>query len=148
MLKALAVGAVAIGLGLLLAQPVDAEEGSDEPALTELVQVLRDRGVLEEGDYHALIAKAAKRENPKWYDRIEIWGDLRLRYEAFFFFDNPVPGLNHTPDRHRARYRLRLNFNRRDFGRLRQLINDLNRCCGELVATPGPPARVGSPDEG
>jgi uncharacterized protein (TIGR00730 family) len=40
--------------------------------------------------------------------------------------------------------RLRLNFNRRDFGRLRLLLDDLNRAAGEPVAAPSPAACIAS----
>ena len=59
MLNTLIARAFAIGTTVALANPAAAVGGGEDPALTELVQILRDRGVLEEDEYHALTAKAA-----------------------------------------------------------------------------------------
>jgi hypothetical protein len=96
----------------LLVQPVLAKDGEvRDPKLDELIEILRERGVLEPGDEEALEKAAA--ENPsklaEWLERISIWGDFRGRYEYFTFFDDPVDGQKDRGDRHRLRYRLRLN---------------------------------------
>ena len=115
MRKALVMGSLLVGFGLLPALAL-AETG--DPALSELVRILRDRGVLDEEQYRTLAAKAESRESEHWSDRIEMWGDFRARYEYFDYYDDKVNGVVDTlagpvrvfeDDRHRLRYRLRLN---------------------------------------
>jgi len=106
---------LAIGvLALLLAGPAPAAQDGNEvrdPALDELIEILRQRGVLEARDEQAIEQAAA--EDPAWYEklaqRIDLWGDFRGRYEYFSFFDDPINADRNLPDRHRLRYRLRLN---------------------------------------
>jgi len=85
------------------AAPVRAGE-EDDPALTELVEILREKGVLDEAEYEGLAARAAREEARRddgWWDRILLSGDFRARHESIFF--------QNTQDRHRERYRLRLS---------------------------------------
>lgn len=84
---------------MLSSQPVVAD---DDVALTQLVRILRDQGVLDEDQYQDLSAKAADREQ-RWYDRINLAGDFRARYERFEFDHD-------KRDRARARYRARLDL--------------------------------------
>jgi opacity protein-like surface antigen len=101
-IKMLAVFGVAAAIGG--ASPVAAAE--EEPALTDLVQILKNEGVLDEGQYHELTAKAAKREaKESWTDRISLWGDFRGRYGGFFYTKEDSDVRN----RSRLRYRFRLN---------------------------------------
>jgi hypothetical protein len=94
-IKMLAVfGLVAvIGGGAPVA--AETEEGQE---LTDLVQILKNEGVLDEGQYNELTAKAAKREAKKsWSDRISMRGDLRgrwgglLLHQGGFGFSEPQP---------------------------------------------------------
>jgi hypothetical protein len=101
-IKMLTVFAIAAAIGG--AGPVTAAE--EEQALTDLVQILKNEGVLDEGQYNELTAKAAKREAKKsWTDRISLWGDFRGRYEGFFYTKDDSDVRN----RSRLRYRFRLN---------------------------------------
>ena len=90
---------------IVIAPPLARASGgsADDPALSELVRILRQQGVLSEEQYVEISAKAAARESERsWYDRIDISGDFRLRYEYFDFDDKR--------DRGRGRYRARLGF--------------------------------------
>lgn len=112
--KTWAAIASAVGIALLLAPPPAAsEDRSDDPALTELVQILRDRGVLDDAQYQSLTAKAtdvAQGGQQSWTDRIEMWGDFRARYESFYYSGDRVDGQRSHDERHRLRYRFRLNL--------------------------------------
>ena len=80
----------------------------EEPALTDLVQILRQEGVIDDEQYAQLSSKAEKKQNKDaWYERFSMWGDFRLRWEGFFY-DKDTTG-NERNDRSRLRYRLRLN---------------------------------------
>jgi hypothetical protein len=101
-IKMLTVFAIAAAIGG--AGPVTAAE--EEQALTDLVQILKNEGVLDEGQYNELTAKAAKREaKQSWTDRISLWGDLRGRWEGFYYTKSD----SDYKDRNRLRYRFRLN---------------------------------------
>jgi len=79
-----------------------------DPALTDLVQILHDQGVIDDAQLNQLSAKAAAQEHAKeesWTDRLSLWGDLRGRYEGFYYVGDD----SDVPDRSRLRYRLRLN---------------------------------------
>jgi hypothetical protein len=101
-------------IALVLAAPVLAaeEKPARDPALDELIEILRERGVLDPGDEEAIEKAAA--EDPAWFEelarRIRFWGDFRGRYEYFSYFDDPVDAHRLLGDRHRLRYRLRLNL--------------------------------------
>ena len=104
------IRALAMCAALLLAAPALAKD-DDDLALTELLQVLRKQGVIEEEQYQALAIKAEKQDEKRsWTDRISMWGDFRGRYEHFSFFDDPIGGNRFLPDRDRFRLRLRLNM--------------------------------------
>jgi len=101
--KMLAVFGVVAAIGG--AAPVAAEIKKDQ-ALTDLVQILKNAGVLDEGQYNELTAKAAKREaKQSWTDRISLWGDFRGRWESFIY----TKGDSDFRNRSRLRYRFRLN---------------------------------------
>ena len=84
--------ALAALAALMLTHPAAADSGTEDPALTELVQILRQQGVLDEAEYETIAAKATARaamqDKQSWYDRIEMWGDFRARYEFFNFFSD------------------------------------------------------------
>lgn len=97
---------------LLLAGPAaGADVDDDDIALTELVKILRDQGVLDEQQYETLSAKAAvQQEERSWLDRIEIWGSLRSRWESFYYLNQPATDQADRSNRQRLRYRLLLNL--------------------------------------
>lgn len=80
----------------------------------EILQILNERGLIDEAEYTRLLAKsaaeAAKHKLPPVaaaLERIDFSGDLRLRYETFNYQHDPT-GVDAT-NRERFRYRLRLS---------------------------------------
>lgn len=104
------------GLALALALPMgavtaDAADESSDPALTALVQALRDRGVLDEQQYTEISAKAAAKQaeaTPGWWEKISVWGDFRARYEGFWY-ERDADGTREDSQQ-RGRYRLRVGM--------------------------------------
>ena len=97
---------MACAASMLVAAPA----GADESSMHDLIGVLKERGVLEEGEYERIAAKnaayeAEQREANK--PTLSFWGDFRGRYEGFIY-DEDETGVERT-NRHRARYRFRLN---------------------------------------
>ncbi len=80
----------------------------DNPALVETLQIMRDRGMIDEAKYGELVAKnqAWEQSHPSWLSRLEWSGDLRGRLENFWYEEDPF-GVD-TENRTRARYRLRV----------------------------------------
>jgi len=98
----------AIGMALSGAQAASA--GKDESSLHDLITVLKERGVIDEGDYESIAAKNAAWEQQQAESRkptLSFWGDFRGRYEGIIY-DEDETGSERT-NRHRGRYRLRLN---------------------------------------
>lgn len=94
----------------LIASGSAAEE--NEAGLAELVDVLHEKGLLDEGQYAQIRSKAEKQSDEEaWFERISIWGDFRARYEHFLRDSDRVAG--DPDDRSRARYRLRVNLKAR-----------------------------------
>lgn len=96
-------------LSVAIAAPAVAEE---EPTLTEIVNILREKGLLDEDQHADLAAKAAKEQDKQdWTDRVSVWGDFRARFEAFQFEQDVYSRSTGTRlhDRYRGRYRGRLN---------------------------------------
>lgn len=83
---------------------------ADESSLHDLIVVLKERGVIEESDYESIAARNAAYEAQQKEARkptLSFWGDFRGRYEGIFY-DKDETGVERT-NRHRGRYRLRLN---------------------------------------
>lgn len=104
-LRGLMIGGV---LGASLFSPVVTAQSVDA-----LLDKLVEKGVLtvkeanqlrEEADKNFTTAYSAKSGMPEWVTAFKINGDLRGRYEGFFYEDDK------TVDRHRFRYRVRLGF--------------------------------------
>lgn len=78
--------------------------------MQDLIMVLRDRGVIDESDYESIAARNAAYEEQQRQDRmpaLSFWGDFRFRSENFWYQKDDT-GFEHR-DRHRLRYRFRLN---------------------------------------
>jgi hypothetical protein len=93
------------------AHPVSAAESKEDPTLSEIVNILREKGLIDDDQQAELTAKAAKEEARRsWTDRISLFGDLRGRFEAFDYQkDIYTRSVGATiTDRYRARYRARL----------------------------------------
>lgn len=83
-------------------------EGTDKSVVDEILNVLHERGDLDQADYERLVSKNAeheKKQSASWTSRIAISGDLRARYEGFFFHPDQIADLE---NRHRGRYRARI----------------------------------------
>jgi hypothetical protein len=103
------IAVLLVGWGLFAAAgPAAAAEQDEQTALTALVKTLHDRGVIDEEEYTEISAKAAARSVESeggWWQRLTFFGDLRGRYEGFWY--------QHDPDgtkldsQQRGRYRLR-----------------------------------------
>lgn len=82
----------------------------DNPAVVETLEILRDRGMIDDAKYAELVAKnqAWEAARPSLLSRIEWSGDFRGRLENFWYQKDDFPGSESTPDRSRGRYRLRI----------------------------------------
>jgi putative porin len=98
------VCALAAALGAASAAPAAGEE----PVIEDVLQILKERGLVDDGQYNELLAKHQSWEtkNGPLLGRIEFSGDLRLRYENFWF-DEDEFGVDRS-NRNRLRYRLRI----------------------------------------
>jgi hypothetical protein len=87
------------------ALPAGAEEN---PALLETLEIMRDRGLIDDAKHAELVAKnqAWEASHPSLLSRLEWSGDIRGRLENFWY-DRDGFGTD-TQDRTRGRYRLRL----------------------------------------
>ena len=85
--------------------PVGAEDGA---VVEEILQVLRDRGIVDDAEYQRLAAKNAKyeAEQNSWMPEIDWSGDFRFRHESWWI-DEDETGFD-GDDRFRIRYRFRL----------------------------------------
>ncbi len=102
---ALALGVLTSGVG------VAAQPDEDAGALTTLVKMLHDEGVIDEQQYTEISARAAAKQaeqTPGWWERFSFWGDFRGRYEGFFYERDPDG--ERMDNQQRGRYRLRLGL--------------------------------------
>ena len=94
--RVLAAAAIAVAV----AGPVHAGETLSEDRIDALIEVLRERGVIESEDAQAILERNAAYEKKRsWLSRLSFSGDLRGRYEKFWNQDRR--------NRERLRYRLR-----------------------------------------
>jgi putative porin len=93
------------------AEEKEKEQAKEEPTLSDIVNVLHDKGLIDDDEHAKLAAKAAKEEaKSAWTDRISVWGDLRARLESFDYDEDvysQAAGIR-LHDRTRGRYRARL----------------------------------------
>jgi hypothetical protein len=84
-----------------------ARAGEPEPVIEDVLEILKERGIVDDGQYNELVAKHQTWEtkNGPLLGRIEFFGDLRLRYENFWYDDDEV---SDRSNRNRLRYRLRI----------------------------------------
>ena len=80
----------------------------ENPALLETLEIMRDRGLIDEAKHAELVAKnqAWEASHPSLLSRLEWSGDFRGRLENFWY-DRDDFGTD-TSDRTRGRYRLRI----------------------------------------
>ena len=80
----------------------------DSAVVEEILQVLKDRGIVDEDEYQRLAAKNAKyeAENESWMPEIDWSGDFRFRQENWWYGEDETGA--ERSDRSRIRYRFRL----------------------------------------
>ena len=87
-----AVWAVWVLAGVLLGAPALAAE--DENVVGEVLEILKQRGLVDEQEYERLSLKNAAyeehRESEGFMSRIEWSGDMRMRLENFWYDRDPV----------------------------------------------------------
>jgi hypothetical protein len=104
-LKWTATGVAA--LALLIGGAPGSATAEDEGAVEDLILLLQDRGVIEAGDATRIIERnRAVQQKESWADRITFFGDMRARYENFWYDKDPL-GVT-SKNRSRLRYRLRV----------------------------------------
>jgi hypothetical protein len=108
MRRTLARFAAVMGLAALAAAPVQAEEEDAQPVIQDVLEILKERGLVDEGQYNELVAKNQVYEEKQegLLGHIKFSGDLRLRYENFWYDDDELG--DDRSNRNRLRYRLRL----------------------------------------
>jgi hypothetical protein len=86
--------------------PAGAED--DGAVVEEILQVLKDRGIVDETEYQRLAAKNAayEAERNSWMPEIDWSGDFRFRHESWWYEEDEIG--NERSDRYRIRYRFRL----------------------------------------
>lgn len=119
--KALAL----IVLGSFVTAPALAEE----PVIGEVLQILKDRGLIDEAKHSELVAKNSsyEEEHKSLLGRIEWSGDFRARLENFWHSEDGLG--SQRANRTRARYRLRLG------GKAR--INDFTKVVFRIASGEG-----------
>lgn len=90
----------------LLGWPASAAQ---DELLTDMVEIMREEGVIDDAEYSRMREKAARRDaETSWWERLTFSGDLRVRYETFVYNRDALG--QDRPSRGRARYRARLKL--------------------------------------
>jgi hypothetical protein len=109
--KRIAIGVTcALVAVLAVASPGSAAKPESDLALQELIEILRQKELIDDDQYMDLAQKAAAEEakqKKSWTERFSFWGDMRGRWESFAYNDDPFAPAE--PNRNRLRYRFRLN---------------------------------------
>jgi hypothetical protein len=93
-----------------IAVPALADEKKEEPTLSDIVNILHDKGLIDDEQQAALMAKASKEQaKHSWTDRITMFGDLRARFEGYDYDQDAYADAQgiRNQDRYRGRYRAR-----------------------------------------
>ena len=104
------IGGLVLALALVASPAAAADEKQDDGAVVnDILQVLKERGIVDEGEYQRMAAKNARYEQEKegFLPKIEWWGDFRFRHESFFYGRDDAG--NDRNNRFRIRYRFRLS---------------------------------------
>lgn len=101
-----AFAAIVGGLVLAASGPAAADDG---PVIDDVLAILKDRGIVTEEQYVELQTRnsAYEEKHEGLLGRIRFSGDMRARFEGFWF-DRDTLDMD-TNNRYRGRYRLRLN---------------------------------------
>ncbi|MCG8588932.1 MAG: putative porin [Proteobacteria bacterium] len=104
-------GIVWVLCGVLWLAPLAAQAEELPPdAVEAVVKVLQEQGLIDGDAARQILERKAEQDKRwGWLDRITLYGDLRGRYEGFFYDEDPLGG--ERPDRNRLRYRLRVGLN-------------------------------------
>jgi hypothetical protein len=113
------LGGVLVTISLAGLTPGTAHADADpaQETLEEVLQILAERGIIDETQHARLVAKAQSGEGgshdvaAQLLDGFEWSGDLRLRYETFWY-DKDSSGEDRD-NRYRFRYRARLGFKKK-----------------------------------
>jgi hypothetical protein len=101
---------LALGAGLLALSAVCAAPAAraEEPVIEDVLEILKERGIVDESQYTELVAKHQgwEAKQAPLLGKLEFSGDMRLRYENFWF-DEDEFGVDRS-NRNRIRYRLRI----------------------------------------
>lgn len=102
------MGSLAVAGMVALGAVQAARADEPQPVIEDVLEILKQRGIVDEGQYTELVAKHQRweSENGPLLGRIQFSGDLRLRYENFWY-DEDEFGVDRS-NRNRMRYRLRL----------------------------------------
>jgi hypothetical protein len=99
-----------LSAGLLALSAVCAAPAAraEEPVIEDVLEILKERGIVDDNQYTELVAKHQSWEAKQapLLGRLEFSGDMRLRYENFWF-DEDEFGVDRS-NRNRFRYRLRI----------------------------------------
>lgn len=104
------LAAALVGAAPGAAGAADAAKAEEASVVGEVLEVLKERGLMSEAEYQRLASRNAKYEEQQkksWLPKIELGGDFRFRNETFWF-DEDETGSERS-DRNRMRYRFRLN---------------------------------------
>ena len=78
-------------------------------SIEALVQVLKDEGLIDDRQAGEILERKSERDSRRsWLDRIRFSGDMRSRWEGFWYDEDPVG--NDPDDRQRLRYRFQLGI--------------------------------------
>jgi hypothetical protein len=94
-----------LALAALCAAPAARAE---EPVIEDVLEILKERGIVDDSQYTELVAKHQgwEAKQAPLLGRIEFSGDMRLRYENFWFDEDEFG--DDRSNRNRLRYRLRI----------------------------------------
>jgi hypothetical protein len=99
-----------LGAGLLALSAVCAAPAAraEEPVIEDVLEILKERGIVDESQYTELVAKHQgwEAKQAPLLGKLEFSGDMRLRYENFWY-DEDEFGTDRS-NRNRLRYRLRI----------------------------------------
>lgn len=104
MKRLLSIGLATVALASFVGGPA----GAEEPVIGDVLEILRERGIIDEAEHAQLASKnqVYEEEQTGLLGNIEWSGDLRARLENFWYEDDDL-GFDRQ-DRTRTRYRLRI----------------------------------------
>ena len=94
-MKRISIGVTcALLAALAMASPALAAKPESDLALQELIEILRQKDLIDDDQYMELAQKAAAEEEAQkksWFERFSMSGDLRGRWESFSYNTDPWP---------------------------------------------------------